>query len=641
MMWAGCGGKKNTTPAGVAVTISPTTASVQGATTQQFTATVTGSTNTAVTWQVNGVTGGDATNGTITPGGLYTAPPVLPTTMTVSVSAVAQADTTKVAVAVVTLTAPAVTISLTPASATVAAGATTQFTATVTVTGSTNSAVNWSVNGVQGGDAVHGTIDSTGRYTAPLAPPKSAITVTATSQANTAFSASAPVTLQFGNATLNGTYVFLVNQGDNSSGSGSAYRGGTFVANGAGQITSGVSDANSTASPPATNVSLTGSYSVAADGRGMMTFSDVSGSHSFSFALTSSTRGQVIAFDAAQVTSGFIRLQDQSAIASVSGPFVFGMSGDNGGPAAAVGQLTLSGASVTETADVNSGGTVTSISGAMGPVAIGAGGRGTMTLNGAPFVFYIIDASTIVLMNVDFSGLRIAGTGFAQSTAQFSGASLGSSAFFVNGSAVSGDKPYAMAARFDTDFASQLRGGVADVNSGGNATSSPLTATYNVAQNGRAQITGSSNFIVWLASQKQGVVLQTDPSVVAAGLLFQQQSGFQSVTGGYAFVTAGANSAGTLPQASAGQLTIAGFGSLSGNEDLNNSGTLRPAQPLSGNVTISTNGRATGSILLSNFPPSVSYGFYFVSPDRFIILSADANTVLSGVAERQCSDCQF
>jgi hypothetical protein len=211
----------------------------------------------------------------------------------------------------------------------------------------------------------------------------------------------------------------------------------------------------------------------------------------------------------------------------------------------------------------------------------------------------------------------------------------------VNGSAVSGDKPYAMAARFDTDFASQLRAGVADANSGGTVSNSPLTATYNVAQNGRAQITGSANFIVWLASPKQGVVLQTDPSVVATGQLFQQQSGFQSVTGGYAFVTAGANSAGTLPQASAGQLTIAGFGSLSGNEDRNNSGTLQPAQPLSGNLTISTNGRATGSILLPNFPPTVNYGFYFVSPDRFIILSEDANTVLSGVAERQCSDCQF
>jgi len=630
LIWAGCGGSKSTTTAGVAITISPTTASVAGATTQQFTATVTGSTNTAVTWQVGGVAGGDANNGTISVTGLYTAPPVLPTTTTVAVTAIAQADTTKTAVAVVTLTAPAVTISISPTSATVVAGTTQQFTPTVTVTGSTNNAVNWSVSGVQGGDAIHGTIDTNGLYKAPTSPPKSAITVTATSQANTAFTASAPITLQFGNASLNGTYVFLVNQGDNSSGSGFSYRGGTFQADGAGNITGGVSDANSGAGP--TNSPFTGTYLVHADGRGTMTFADASGSHTFSFALTSSTRGQIIAFDSA-VTSGFIHLQDATAIATVSGPFVFGMSGDSGGPAAAVGQLTFSGATVTGTEDVNIVGSVTQGTGVVGSFAVGAGGRGTATLNTAQFVFYIVDASTLVLMDVDSSGMRIAGTAFGQS----SNASLGlSDAFFVSGSAVSGNKPYALAARFDTN-AGQFSGGVSDVNNGGTVTNPPLTATYTVASNGRVQVTGSSNFIIWLASQKQGVVLQTDSSVVASGQLFQQQAGFQSVTGGYAFATAGANSAGTTPQVVDGQVTIAGFGSLSGTEDVN-TGSVQASQALSGSLTISTNGRATGSIVSGG---SLNYGFYFVSPDRFILLTTDANTVLSGVAERQCSDCQF
>jgi len=636
LIWAGCGGNKSTTTAGVAITISPTTASVAGATTQQFTATVTGSTNTAVTWQVNGATGGDATNGTISTTGLYTAPAVLPTTITVAVSAVAQADTTKTAVAVVTLTAPAVTITISPTSATVMAGAPQQFTPTVTVTGSTNNAVNWSVNGVPGGDAIHGTIDATGLYTAPASPPKSAITVTATSQANTAFSASAPVTLQFGNASLNGTYVFFVSQGDNSSGSGFAYRGGTLQADGAGHITAGVSDGNSGAGP-STGVPLTGTYSVGADGRGTMTLTDASSSHTFSFALTSSARGQVIAFDSTAVTSGFIRLQDPAAVTGgVSGPFVFGMSGDNAGPAAAVGQLTFSGATITGTEDTNVNGSFTSGTAVTGSF-VAAGGRGTASLNASQFVFYIVDASTLVLIDVDASGLRIAGTAFGQSSTPFSSALLGSSAFFVNGSAVSGNQPYALAARFDTDFASQFRGGVSDVNSGGTVTSPPLSGSYTVAANGRAQVTGSSNFIIWLASQKQGVVLQSDSTVVASGLLFQQQAGFQSVTGGYAFATAGANSAGTAPQAVDGRITVAGFGSLSGTEDVNTA-SAHVSQSLTGNLTISTNGRATGSIVSGS---SVNYDFYFVSPDKFIMLSADPNTVLSGTAERQCSDCQF
>jgi uncharacterized protein (DUF1800 family) len=62
-----------------------------GATTQ-FTATVTNTSNTAVSWQVNGITGGSTATGTISAGGLYTAPATLPTPSTVNVGAVSQAN---------------------------------------------------------------------------------------------------------------------------------------------------------------------------------------------------------------------------------------------------------------------------------------------------------------------------------------------------------------------------------------------------------------------------------------------------------------------------------------------------------------------------------------------------------------------
>src|SRR5439155_16038186 len=71
--------------------------------TQQFTATVRNTSNTAVTWQVNGVTGGNATVGTISSSGLYTAPA---SPATVTVTAVSQADTTKRAEAHMTETQP-------------------------------------------------------------------------------------------------------------------------------------------------------------------------------------------------------------------------------------------------------------------------------------------------------------------------------------------------------------------------------------------------------------------------------------------------------------------------------------------------------------------------------------------------------
>jgi hypothetical protein len=60
--------------------------------------------NTAVTWQVNGVTGGNATVGTISSAGLYTAPTVVPSPATVTVTAVSQADPAKSASAQVTVT---------------------------------------------------------------------------------------------------------------------------------------------------------------------------------------------------------------------------------------------------------------------------------------------------------------------------------------------------------------------------------------------------------------------------------------------------------------------------------------------------------------------------------------------------------
>jgi uncharacterized repeat protein (TIGR03803 family) len=58
---------------------------------QQFTANVSGTTNTAVTWSVNGANGGNSTVGTISTGGLYTAPASVPSPATVTVTATTQA----------------------------------------------------------------------------------------------------------------------------------------------------------------------------------------------------------------------------------------------------------------------------------------------------------------------------------------------------------------------------------------------------------------------------------------------------------------------------------------------------------------------------------------------------------------------
>ncbi len=90
---------------------------------------------------------------------------------------------------------PAVSVTVTPASASLFLGQTQQFTATVS--GSSNPAVNWSVNGVAGGNSVVGTITAQGLYTAPnILPSSTTVTVTATSQADSQASGSATVTIK-------------------------------------------------------------------------------------------------------------------------------------------------------------------------------------------------------------------------------------------------------------------------------------------------------------------------------------------------------------------------------------------------------------------------------------------------------------
>jgi len=69
------------------VIVSPPSAVLFPTQTQQFTATVDGTSTPAVTWSVDGVVGGNATLGTISSTGLYTAPAAVPSPPTLAVRA--------------------------------------------------------------------------------------------------------------------------------------------------------------------------------------------------------------------------------------------------------------------------------------------------------------------------------------------------------------------------------------------------------------------------------------------------------------------------------------------------------------------------------------------------------------------------
>ena len=94
----------------------------------------------------------------------------------------------------VNVVAANIAVSVAPSSAQVLLGASQGFTSTVT--GTPNTAVTWSVNGITGGSSAVGTVSSAGAYVAPAVMPASPnVTLRATSVANPAMYAQAAVTL--------------------------------------------------------------------------------------------------------------------------------------------------------------------------------------------------------------------------------------------------------------------------------------------------------------------------------------------------------------------------------------------------------------------------------------------------------------
>jgi hypothetical protein len=189
---------------GVSVSVSPASASIHVNAKQQFTATVHGNSNQAVTWDVNGHVGGNSAVGFIDSiSGLYTAPPSpVSATVHASSSVVSPAATGSASVTVVNPVLPPppppppppVSVTISPASTSVALKGSQQFTATVANT--TNTAVAWFVNNIQGGSLTLGTVSASGLYKAPnLAILPLTVTVKAVSKADSSKSASATVAL--------------------------------------------------------------------------------------------------------------------------------------------------------------------------------------------------------------------------------------------------------------------------------------------------------------------------------------------------------------------------------------------------------------------------------------------------------------
>jgi hypothetical protein len=631
------------------ISISPTTAAIGLSGTLQFTATVTFSTNTAVTWEVNGVSGGNATVGTISTAGLYTAPATLPNPNSVTVTAVAQADQTQVVSAAVTINPPAIII--TPTGLTLAAGAQQAFTATVNGASLTPA---WSLACRSQLPGVCGTLTSGGLYTAPpLPPPGGTVTVTAKTVDGSAVPASTDVSIQFSNASLAGQYAFAFTIRSAQALSAEA---GTITFDGNGNITAGLTDrSDDGGSPIAING---GTYQIGNDGRGTAVVETSQGLVAWQFVLTNQPLGFVVRFDSNGATaSGTLELQhaDKFNLASIQGNYAMSLVGVGAGASppltAMVGSLAADGAGNVSHGilDVDSNATVTTNLSASGTLtAPSSSGRGTLTITSTlgtqTFAYYQVDDTLLKLVEIDGAN-ALAGDLVTQPAGPFTITSFnGRFAFTVAGS--KGGASFGMGGLFTMNL-----GGITNrLLDGVNQTVFDTQGAYVVTDpaSGRTTVTWTVNngamsqYVLYPRNDGGFVILEVDGNAAAEGIVLPQTVSAPStfsLEGNFAVVAAGAEPpSGVANESITGHMVLPGGTPFTGVLDIDADGMVTQGGAFQvGGFTVDVNtGRGVATALPSSAVlGNASFILYILDADQAMILESDNVRVLTGKMARQ------
>jgi hypothetical protein len=676
-----CGGSSSTPPPTPTITASCAATSVTVNGTVQCTATITNLSSTLVNWEVSigtatPVAGGNSTLGTIDKNGLYTAPSTQPTPNNiVTITAVAQAQTT------LTANASGITINSATAIAkivcsgstqtsnlTVASGMALACTATDSL-GNPISSVFWQVNTIQGGNSTFGKIGAQGNYVAPLIPPAGGtVTITAVSQTVSTNLMSVPVNVIFGNAVLQGPFVFSTS-GRVISGNTFFARAGSFNMGGDGTLIGNLEDYNQVGQTGgATQLSFTGIYSIGPDGRGTMQFCEKINTACvanratafFRISVVSLKQAQIIEFSkpntsaALEVGSGEMDSQDASVFSSggLAGAYTFNFSGlsSTATPQSAVGEFSANGhgtisagsANTPGRIDVNNGGPQTL---AASTYTFSGNGRGTATINSSAFSFYAVSSSQAKFIETDASAILV-GDAFTQQT---SSCNWGDNA--LNGT-IAFETAGTNSGAGITDLVSFMANGAGvvtaesiDQNSGGTVTSpgSPLGGSYSIDVCGRGTLsipatTPIHSYVFYMTSVGNALIQEITSGVVAHGTMVQPQAGpftAGSLSGSYALHLAGTNAMSTTAgneEDLAGQLTTSGATTsqsgtvAAGSVDINNStsnlGATQTVSPEAGTYTVATSGNRVTMTLTS--PQNLV--LYIVNPTQaFAMVGGNGN----------------
>jgi hypothetical protein len=456
------------------------------------------------------------------------------------------------------------------------------------------------------------------------------------------------------NAELNGNYAFTFN-GMSGNGTTSSVFGavGRFTGDGAGNLTNGELDTNTVGGGGAAQL-FTGTYSIGADHRGVMTLNFSGSSAKLAFAMMANGNARFIEFDASggsgTIGSGTMEKADTNAYstARITGDYAFGAAGfDNANNRAAIeGRFTSngSGALTNAAGDVNGYGTDYPMTFTAADYAVTntATGRGTMhlafTFGGTPdsmnFVFYVVNSGKLFVMESDVVTTAtplLNGAVVQQHTPAggFSNASLnGNMVISLTGHSACGTVsgvPKAVAGLLTTNGSGAL-----SLTYDENFCRAPnsvtgAAGTYSVASNGRAPITiGGYSLVAYLANSNEMFLFVSDSNVLfgvgepQAAVSFTN-SALKGTYAGYA-----TNPVGFGVTVFSGEFAADGAspsGNMTGTEDIG-----APSGPVSGaafkaTYAVSpspTNGRGTMTVTSGTGGNAV---IYMISPSKFVAVS--------------------
>lgn len=502
----------------------------------------------------------------------------------------------------------------------------------------------------------------------PTAPATTTFSITVTDSEAPPASVTASFSLTI-NGTQNlgllkGTYAFVFS-GFNSK--GAVIVAGSFTADGNGNITLGVEDFNTTQGPPQNHSGFTGIYTLGADNRGVLTFTSLTGSPAYAFAIDATgIQGRLIQFDASGIRgSGELRKQTLSICSAntLNGDYAMGIAGSaissalsNAGPVAMAGRFTASppippatqGSLGNGELDANTPGFVTfasTLSGTFAKTLQSARCTATVTPQNLPsltFSVYPISTTDAFVVETDQVNPTIpyltVGEVIQQVGAPFlgPGALNAASVAGLTGQFLSGNifVPDVAVAQFTATGGGSMTMSVEENQAGvTNNFGGPIGVTYAIDTLGRVTTDLIRPFspVFYIINQNDAFCVGTLLNQPTFGRFQPQSAGpFHAATLKGTFVEGTTAPPTSSVRDLSGIVTLDGISAVAGTQDESTATANTADENVKGTYAIADINLGSGTVTLTA-PAAFTGDFFIVSPTKFVMITTtigDTNPVL-------------